>query len=139
MKYLIVILLSISSYSQAKSFVCRDKRVVANEIKYEVVFNSAQTSLRSNITILGSDGSVLSQKLTHFISPSRICKVDLNFISDCRALEKDSNLGYDYAFSCPKFNLSGNFYVDKTGFGKFQCQSPSTSDLLQTFDCVAQQ
>lgn len=119
--------------SQAKSFECND--IVSNEIKQVSEFRSTEPVLQSTLTFFNPDGSVKSETTTVFVSKTKACDIPVSFQTDCKVIEKENHLGYDFYFKCQKQNLVGELYIDETGYGRLSCGGPTVS---QFFDCVAQ-
>lgn len=119
--------------SQARSFKRND--VVSNDIKHVSEFSSTLPLLQSALTFFKPDGSITSKTTTVFISQTKACDIPVSFQTDCKVIERNDHLGYDFYFKCQKQNLVGDFSIDETGYGQLSCGSPSVS---QFFNCVAQ-
>lgn len=101
-------------------------------------FNSELPVLKNEITFFNNDGSIQKQTIANFITSAEACQQKIDFKADCTYFETENNLRYQYEYKCSKYNLSGRFYVDETGFGEYYCDSPSMNQRSIFFECLAQ-
>ncbi len=97
-------------------------------------FDSAAPRLTASVVTYKTDGSIEHETKNEYLSPKLACESTLDFSSDCTGQEKTSNLGYSYQFKCSAKKISGEFYVDENGDGKFSCSNLPGASIF--FGCT---
>lgn len=123
----------ITSVASAKTVVCRED--AGASAMMTTSFDSTKPSLTELVVGLETDGSVSEAKID-YLSSSLACETVLDFKSECTAGEQLGPNGYSYQFSCKAKKLSGEFYVDENGNGRFSCNNRPASAMF--FGCTVQ-
>ncbi|HWU42577.1 MAG TPA: hypothetical protein VN132_04030, partial [Bdellovibrio sp.] len=92
--------------------------------------------LQTKTTLLNSDGTIKSEDAVVYISSEKVCDTMVDFKADCQSVERESKIGYDYAVTCKKQNLHGEFYVNEMGDASFTCNGQVQNAMI--FGCKAQ-